>query len=178
MRLRVITKNKKGNKGKQRKREKKKKKERKKGRKKEKGTLDKGLGRGGEGEAGEVRGREKNELLYARLSGGIKVTVRVLTNVEVRRRGKRGGEELAAAVTSSFMNSLYFCSVQNKRTFLLKKMTKKYKTRPVLSRILHPTPNSVSRASRPSPAVRQQLPNSHTRSNLQVSIPANIPVNV
>lgn len=27
-------------------------------------------GRGGEGEAGEMRGREKNELLCARLSGG------------------------------------------------------------------------------------------------------------
>lgn len=37
--------------------------------------------------------------------------------------GRGGGEtgRLAAAVTSSFMNSLYFCSVQNKRTFLLKR---------------------------------------------------------
>lgn len=39
--------------------------------------------------------------------------------------GEEWGGGLAAAVTSSFMNSLYFCSVQNKRTFLLKKRKKK-----------------------------------------------------
>lgn len=79
------------------------------------------MGRGGEGETGEVRERVA---LRASIRG-IKVTVQF----DERRvqRGKRGGG-LAAAVTSSFMNSLYFCSVQNKRTFLLKKMTKKYKT--------------------------------------------------
>lgn len=48
----------------------------------------------------------------------------------VEGRGWRGaGGGLAAAVTSSFMNSLYFCSVQNKRTFLLKKMKKEKKTK-------------------------------------------------
>ena len=60
------------------------------------------------------------------------------------RKGGGCGEEygaggLAAAVTSSFMNSLYFCSVQNKRTFLLKKMTKK-KEQDHLSRLLSSRP--------------------------------------
>lgn len=98
-----------------------KKKKIKRRKKKRKGHTGQGVGRGGEGETGEVRERVA---LRASIRG-IKVTVQF----DERRvqRGKRGGG-LAAAVTSSFMNSLYFCSVQNKRTFLLKKMTKKYKT--------------------------------------------------
>lgn len=42
----------------------------------------------------------------------------------MRKVPRRNREGLAAAVTSSFMNSLYFCSVQNKRTFLLKMATR------------------------------------------------------
>jgi len=63
----------------------------------------------------------------------------------MRAKGGRAGVErkgyggrLAAAVTSSFMNSLYFCSVQNKTYVPVEKNEKKKKQRTTISsRLLH-----------------------------------------
>lgn len=74
----------------------------------------------------------------------IKVSVRVWRTPGCREE-KRAGGGLAAAVTSSFMNSLYFCSVQINVRSCWKKWQKNTK-HDHLSRILHPTP-TVSRVA-------------------------------
>jgi len=79
---------------------------------------------------GKVKGGWHSKWKALRCDGKRKGLCKCARRVEGREwRGKEGGGGLAAAVTSSFMNSLYFCSVQNKRTFLLKKMKKEKKNK-------------------------------------------------
>lgn len=75
----------------------------------------------------------------------IKVSVRVWRTPGCREEKRAGGGGLAAAVTSSFMNSLYFCSVQINVRSCWKKWQKNTK-HDHLSRILHSTP-TVSRVA-------------------------------
>lgn len=114
--------------------------EKKKGKwkKKEKGTLD--YGREGEVKGKQVRREgERRTSCFARVYPEDKSVCSSLTNAGVQR-GKKGGGVggLAAAVTSSFMNSLYFCSVQINVRSCWKKWQKNTK-HDHLSRILHPT---------------------------------------
>lgn len=73
----------------------------------------------------------------------------------VKRKGAGGGR-LAAAVTSSFMNSLYFCSVQNKTYVPVEKKFKKNKERLLVSSSSFVPPYSA--ASGPSRNLSDKLP--------------------
>lgn len=112
--------------------------------KKEKGTLD--YGREGEVKGKQVRWEgERRTSCFARVYPEDKSVCSSLTNAGVQRGKKGGGGGLAAAVTSSFMNSLYFCSVQINVRSCWKKWQKNTK-HDHLSRILHSTP-TVSRVA-------------------------------